>query len=977
MSIKNIPAIQRRHTLFHHLIQREELGAWFRTEDLPGARAGRLALTKALMPFMDNVMAQLLSSAPFCHQTFLSWERKYLTFEFFIHSSKSALEIKYRYIIYCIEDGLRCNNKEYIKRIRKQCCAGDEEISRLVSKIQFPARVDEPPEFSDSMVRLPPDERKKIIYRLYDLCKQQAESFKTFELAERYNIDLHFISQYGRCYINELADILINEHITDDLAYFEWNRTVTTFRYSLQNTAKNKELSEKKVILAIEYLARNEREVSHSEITSLVSLDHRLVKEMTEKWEKSSNRKLVKKNAWKTIPLCELITTLDTHLHTIPLTFMDSPAVGKPMTDPQIRMIYAINQRGLRNTAFFIMATCYSNRRNDITFFYYMSRFLSAMGLDDIGQLDVDTFFKAYHQGDIIPEDNAGQRARIIQTYFRLLIKQGDYLSKLSAEQRVTYSSFALPRLSDDLFWKKSTLHREVAQEQKNKRKTKTAVLHQKFYFLRDFVERRKLQINRLHQEVTQAFRRFEQSDKTVPLIFEYADRVAMENRVEQTYTHKFKVWNARLLRQLHEPVAAAKTYYHRDTDLTHTIHDPDVKFVTYEGSYDKHNNAVDGLWFIELLTYGALSGTPSDDITTRYHVSKRAFQGPVTTPYGYTASRWLNLLNKDLGLIFIPVDILMIDALLAHSAVQIMSKTGARAHEFLQIRLVSEHLYRINLAENKECILFNAIPKGRLKEEPFYIDNKCMESLYEWWRYQKDRSQVFSTIEPAACLGPKLKQASYLWQNDGKHFTQKNINGALSVMLHGLTLKTPTGQAVKVTSHLLRHSFATEMRSLNTPLDVLALLMKQKDVNVTEYYARHTPSQLVELQQQIFTQRHDFSKQHIRTKDDIAQQLAEAEGKVGALIPVTGGCCTIANACPAKFACIGCAGNAPDPARRGDVLVYRDAWVKMAELAGQQNLPAEERKAREIIGGCDDMLEEMDLIEQVDTIRRDLHLPS
>src|SRR5690606_25832026 len=118
-------------------------------------------------------------------------------------------------------------------------------------------------------------------------------------------------------------------------------------RYSLQNTAKNKELSEKKVILAIEYLARNEREVSHSEITSLVSLDHRLVKEMTEKWEKSSNRKLVKKNAWKTIPLCELITTLDTHLHTIPLTFMDSPAVGKPMTDPQIRMIYAINQPGL------------------------------------------------------------------------------------------------------------------------------------------------------------------------------------------------------------------------------------------------------------------------------------------------------------------------------------------------------------------------------------------------------------------------------------------------------------------------------------------------------------------------------------------------------------------------------------------------------------------------------------------------------
>jgi hypothetical protein len=78
--------------------------------------------------------------------------------------------------------------------------------------------------------------------------------------------------------------------------------------------------------------------------------------------------------------------------------------------------------------------------------------------------------------------------------------------------------------------------------------------------------------------------------------------------------------------------------------------------------------------------------------------------------------------LSKDLGLIFIPIEILMTDALLAHSAVQIMSKTGARAHEFLQIRLVPEHLYRLNLTENKECILFNAVPKGEQKRSLFIL---------------------------------------------------------------------------------------------------------------------------------------------------------------------------------------------------------------------------------------------------------------
>ncbi|MBU3895398.1 site-specific integrase [Serratia rubidaea] len=916
---------------------------------------------------------QLLCTAVVCHQTFLAWERQYLTFEFFIRSSRCALEIKYRYIIYCIEDGLRSGNKGYIQQIRRQCCASDGDIRRLVEKVECAVPDNTPPAFSGSVLHLSNDERKSLIYRLYDLCKLQGEPFKTDELAERYNINIHIISRHGSNYINTLAGTLIDEDISNDLAYFEWNRTVSTFRYSLQNTARVKEISRKKVTLAIEYLSRNKREVTYSEITSLVCLDHRLVKDMVRIWEKNSNHRVVKKDAWKTIPLWELITTLDQRLHKIPLTFLDSPATGKPITDAQIRMIYELKQPELKNTAFFIMATCYSNRANDITFFYHMSRFLFASGLGDIGQLDCDTFFKAYHQGDMIPEDNAGLRARVIQTYFRLLVKQGDYFSKLNEEQQMIFSPFALPRLSDDLFWRKSTLHREVAQEQKNKRKSKTAVLHQKFYFFRDFVERRKLQISRLHQEVTRAFRQFEQSDKMAPLLFEYEDLVTMENRTDQRYTHRFKVWDSRLLRQAHEPVAAAKTYYHRDLDPTHTIHDPDARFVTYEGSYDKHHHTVDGLWFIALISLAAFSGSPSADITARYGVSKYSFQGPITTPHGYTTSRWQYLLSKDLGLIFIPVEILMVDAMLAHSAVQIMSKTGARVHEFLQIRLVPEHLYRVNLANNKECILFNAIPKGRLKEEPFYIDNKCMESLYEWWRYQKERAQAFPVIDAAASLGPKLKQASYLWQNDERHFTQKDINGALSVMLHGLSLKTSTGQPVKVTSHLIRHSFATEMRTLNTPLDVLALLMKQKDVNVTEYYARHTPSQLVELQQQIFTQRHDFSKQHIRTKDNIAQQMAEAVGKVGALIPVTGGCCTVANACPAKFACIGCAGNAPDPAKRSDVLIYRDAWVKMAELAGQQSLPAEEIKAREIIGGCDDMLEEMDLIEQVDNIKRDL----
>ncbi|WP_224223566.1 hypothetical protein [Escherichia coli] len=118
--------------------------------------------------------------------------------------------------------------------------------------------------------------------------KAQAEPFKTSEITDQFGIDLHIISRYGRCYtLANWLICLLTEDVSDDLAYFEWNRTVTTFKYSLQNTARAKEIGEKKVALAIDYLSRNQREVTYSEITTIVWLDHRLVKRAEAQWGKA------------------------------------------------------------------------------------------------------------------------------------------------------------------------------------------------------------------------------------------------------------------------------------------------------------------------------------------------------------------------------------------------------------------------------------------------------------------------------------------------------------------------------------------------------------------------------------------------------------------------------------------------------------------------------------------------------------------
>ena len=112
-----------------------------------------------------------------------------------------------------------------------------------------------------------------------------------------------------------------------------------------------------------------------------------------------------------------------------------------------------------------------------------------------------------------------------------------------------------------------------------------------------------------------------------------------------------------------------------------------------------------------------------------------------------------------------------------------------------------------------------------------------------------------------------------------------------------------------------------------------------------------------------IFVDRIDVGAEALRSPDEIGRMLKDAEGKLGALTEVFGGTCVIGNMCPAKFACVGCAGNAPDPAKRYQI-VQKLAWAEeQVGYAIRQQLPGEETKLKQLIADCKLVMEEMDLI--------------
>ena len=314
--------------------------------------------------------------------------------------------------------------------------------------------------------------------------------------------------------------------------------------------------------------------------------------------------------------------------------------------------------------------------------------------------------------------------------------------------------------------------------------------------------------------------------------------------------------------------------------------------------------------------------------------------------------------------MLFLPVTGILATCFFGNLLIEVQTKTGARLGEVQQIAQNPECIKQlVNIGPKAETRwLLRMVPKGHKQRADYFIDNKTKDLLMEVMGFQRECCQ--SKKLPIVPLEPQRAQPDrYIFQWKERGLTQDVLNVALRFLLHGC-LTTPTGPGFHLTSHLLRHAFATEMASLKVPIEVLAALLHQRDPTVTRYYSQPTRTQVMDAAEMIFVDRIDVAAEALRNPEEIGRMLREAEGKIGALTEVIGGTCVISNFCPAKFACIGCAGNAPDPAKRYQI-EHKKKWAEQQqEWAGKEGLPAEQRQMKQLQADCDLMLSEMDLIE-------------
>lgn len=619
--------------------------------------------------------------------------------------------------------------------------------------------------------------------------------------------------------------------------------------------------------------------------------------------------------------------------------------------------------------------------KNQITnFAYIMRRVMTEQAIENVASIDPNDLLFRIHVGEVGKGLTDHQRRTMIGQWSAVRNVFEEYGEKLSPEQLAEFEPFFIRPLTDRRKLARHTPWASYHREQQERVKIKTDAVQRQFYRIRYVAGIRCNEVQRLYEAVRQAIAFVQSRNLGCPHDFSYEETIPTEGGRSIRQRVELTLWDPASVRE-HAITLGYKEAPHTTLQRRWREGRYAAKLGTYYVEYRAtvsliENTPSEPFWFLDLFRHRVfrnLEPRDDSDITAKRDGFDRK--------WGYSrGAKWddegiLSLGSADYrpidyiygqeGREFLPYEGLYAAALFSTLMIRMGTITGARGGEIQQIAQTPECFKQLDNVGPKATTrwILRLVPKGRREREPYYIDEDTKNHLVKLIRLQCAicGGQVLPVVKSER---EKTPADRYVLQWNRRVVSLSALNTVVRFMLHGLVFQTIDGDTVQLTSHLLRHAFATELAELKVAVDIIAKLLHQRDVNVTKYYSRPTPSQVISAAEMIFVDRIDVGAEALRSPDEIGRMLKDAEGKIGALTEVFGGTCVVGNMCPAKFACVGCAGNAPDPAKRYQIeqkLVWAEEQIGYAR---RENLAAEEQKLKQVVADCKLVMEEMDLIE-------------
>jgi hypothetical protein len=333
-----------------------------------------------------------------------------------------------------------------------------------------------------------------------------------------------------------------------------------------------------------------------------------------------------------------------------------------------------------------------------------------------------------------------------------------------------------------------------------------------------------------------------------------------------------------------------------------------------------------------------------------------------------------------------IPVESLSAAATFGLLALDLLTTTGMRCGELMQVNLLPSCIVRLvddpppGARDRSPRIryLLRLLPKGERTEtlhnygvgkESMRLIERTAHLLCEHYALQPGEPLPCVAFDPGHSRSHRFEREKvpYLFQYNHQHLSDSSITACLRFLMHGMVLQTSEGKPVVLKPHLLRHAFATyAVHVEGLPLDLIAKWLQQKNLEVTGYYSE-MPEYMQLEQHASFVGRLatqiNVREAILRSPEEIQKQAQAARKRVGMLVPVCGGECTLDAYCPNQFECIHCPAKAPDPEKRSQVEEKRSFAEERLAYYEREGLVLEAEKMKQLIRGCDLELQEMHMM--------------
>jgi hypothetical protein len=666
-----------------------------------------------------------------------------------------------------------------------------------------------------------------------------------------------------------------------------------------------------------------------------------------------------------------------------------------------------------------LMAAVLAARRQDVRTVEFavrslhvgFSRLFPALGLETVEDWHADRHLPRYLKAEVVPTDSQYTRFQFLRKYTSATTHVWNWFAALPADQQHRYRRFVLPLanplLVEGIISKKAI---ESRQQQQRKRETEAVVPH--FAELRAEAHFRYNKLARLRTAYRQAVAQVLPDRSNLPLDFSYEEG---EPPVERLH---FTIWDRYSFVHAHAEAyrnRSARSRFHRQAEqFSKELNGLFLECVKVERLAD--SAPPEEWWFTGLLKRNLLSqgprhGTP-EEIASRqawlrtWGYGEEGDSTPTTPFMSHTAGIlcWTDGTNpgsssdglflsgaqeKAQG-VLIHVESLYVSALFGLLALDVLTSTGMRMNELLQmsisrtclVQLVEDPPVTSSDQSPRIRYLFRLIPKGErtltlhnyaVGKETIRLVEKVCHMLSEHYQLQPGESLPHVPFSPGDGRSHRFGPAPYLFQYCSQHLNGITITACLRFLLHGLIFTGSDGKPVTIKAHLLRHAFATYAVQIEgVPLDLVAEWLKQKNLEVTDYYSKKTPGMVAEEHASFVSRlaaRIQVREAILRSPQEIQKQAEAALKRVGMLVPVCGGDCTLDISCPNQFDCIHCPAKAPDPAKRYQV-EEKMRWAReRLSYYEHEDLVLETEKMKQLIRACELELKEM---EHIATYRQD-----